>query len=115
MVRAQKYLIDYLGIKKLLAVIGGSMGGMQVLQFSALYPDKAHSAIPIACSASHSAQNIALNELGRQAIMADPNWKKENSSPDKGLAVARMAAHITYLSKKGLEEKFGRKFKIKEV
>jgi len=113
MVRAQKYLIDYLGIKKLLSVIGGSMGGMQVLQFSALYPNLSYSAIPIACSASHSAQNIALNELGRQAIMADPNWKKENCSPDKGLAVARMAAHITYLSKKGLQEKFGRKLQEK--
>jgi len=112
-VRAQKYLIDHLGIKKLLAVIGGSMGGMQVLQFASLYPDLAYSAIPIACSASHSAQNIALNELGRQAIMADPNWKKENASPDKGLAVARMAAHITYLSKKGLQEKFGRKLQEK--
>ena len=109
MVKAQKYLLDHFGIKKLLAVIGGSMGGMQVLQFASLYPDRSHSAIPIACSASHSAQNIALNELGRQAIMADPNWKKENSTPDKGLAVARMAAHITYLSKKGLQEKFGRK------
>ena len=72
-VKAQKFLIDHLGIKKLLAVTGGSMGGMQVLQFVSLYPDLAHSAIPIACSASHSAQNIALNELGRQAIMADPN------------------------------------------
>ena len=113
MVRAQKYLIDHLGIKKLLAVIGGSMGGMQVLQFTSLYPELAYSAVPIACSASHSAQNIALNELGRQAIMADPNWKKENVSPDKGLAVARMAAHITYLSKKGLEEKFGRKLQDK--
>ena len=113
MVKAQKYLIEHLEIKKLLAVIGGSMGGMQVLQFASLYPDMAYSAIPIACSASHSAQNIALNELGRQAIMADPNWKKENASPDKGLAVARMAAHITYLSKKGLEEKFGRKLQEK--
>ena len=89
------------------------MGGMQVLQFVSLYPDMAHSAIPIACSASHSAQNIALNELGRQAIMADPNWKKENAVPDKGLAVARMAAHITYLSKQGLQEKFGRKLQDK--
>ena len=112
-VKAQKYLIDFLGIKKLLAIAGGSMGGMQVLQFASLYPDLAYSAIPIACSASHSAQNIALNELGRQAIMADPNWKKDNSSPDKGLAVARMAAHITYLSKKGLQEKFGRKLQDK--
>ena len=113
MVKAQKYLLDHLGIKKLLAVTGGSMGGMQVLQFVSLYPDMANSAIPIACSASHSAQNIALNELGRQAIMADPNWKKENSTPDKGLAIARMAAHITYLSKKGLQEKFGRKLQDK--
>ena len=113
MVKAQKCLIDYLGIKKLLAVTGGSMGGMQVLQFASLYPDMAHSAIPIAWSASHSAQNIALNELGRQAIMADPNWKKENATPAKGLAVARMAAHITYLSKKGLQEKFGRKLQDK--
>ena len=115
MVKVQKYLLDYLGIKKLLAVAGGSMGGMQVLQFTSLYPDSSYAAIPIACSASHSAQNIALNELGRQAIMADPNWKKENSTPDKGLAVARMAAHITYLSKKELQEKFGRKLQDKGV
>ena len=112
-VKAQKYLIDFLGIKKLLAVAGGSMGGMQVLQFASLYPDLTYSAIPIACSASHSAQNIALNELGRQAIMADPNWRKKDLTPDKGLAVARMAAHITYLSKKGLQEKFGRKLQDK--
>ena len=112
-VKAQKFLLDYLGIKKLLAVVGGSMGGMQVLQFASLYPDMSYSAIPIACSASHSAQNIALNELGRQAIMADPNWKKEDSTPNKGLAVARMAAHITYLSKQGLQEKFGRKLQDK--
>jgi homoserine O-acetyltransferase len=112
-VKAQKFLIDHLGIKKLLSIVGGSMGGMQVLQFISLYPEISHSAIPIACSASHSAQNIALNELGRQAIMADPNWKKENSTPNKGLAVARMAAHITYLSKQGLQEKFGRKLQDK--
>ena len=118
MVKAQIYLLEYLGIDKLLAITGGSMGGMQVLQFTSSYPDKTYSAIPIACSASHSAQNIALNELGRQAIMADPNWNKgnyfkTNLSPDKGLAVARMAAHITYLSKKGLQEKFGRKLQVK--
>jgi len=113
MVKAQKFLLDHLEIKKLLAVVGGSMGGMQVLQFTSMYPDMACSSIPIACSASHSAQNIALNELGRQAIMADPNWKKENLLPDKGLAVARMAAHITYLSKQGLQEKFGRKLQDK--
>ena len=112
-VEAQKFLLDHLCIKKLLCVVGGSMGGMQVLQFVALYPEMAHSAIPIACTASHSAQNIALNELGRQAIMADPNWNKENLTPDKGLSVARMAAHITYLSKQGLQEKFGRKLQDK--
>ena len=113
MVKAQISLLKYLGINKLLAITGGSMGGMQVLQFASLFPDKTYSAIPIACSASHSAQNIALNELGRQAIMADPNWKKENATPKKGLAVARMAAHITYLSKEGLQEKFGRKLQDK--
>jgi len=118
MVKAQIYLLEHLGIDKLLAITGGSMGGMQVLQFASSYPDKTYSAIPIACSASHSAQNIALNELGRQAIMADPNWNKgnyfkTNLSPDKGLAVARMAAHITYLSDKGLQEKFGRKLQVK--
>ena len=118
MVRAQIYLLGHLGIDKLLAITGGSMGGMQVLQFASSYPDKTYSAIPIACSASHSAQNIAFNELGRQAIMADPNWNKgnyykTNLSPDKGLAVARMAAHITYLSDKGLQEKFGRKLQVK--
>ena len=112
-VKSQKFLIDHLDIKKLLAVVGGSMGGMQALQFTSSYPDAAYSTIPIACSASHSAHNIALNELGRQAIMADPNWKKENATPNKGLAVARMAAHITYLSKQGLQEKFGRKLQDK--
>ena len=90
------------------------MGGMQVLQFISNFPDKSHTAIPIACTASHSAQNIALNELGRQSIMADSDWQngfyeEKNKSPAKGLSVARMAAHITYLSKKGLQEKFGRK------
>ena len=118
MVKAQNCLLEHLGINKLLAVTGGSMGGMQVLQFTSLFPEKTYSAIPIACSASHSAQNIALNELGRQAIMADPNWNKGNYfktdlSPNKGLAIARMAAHITYLSDKGLQEKFGRKLQVK--
>ena len=114
MVNAQHNLLKEFGINKLFSVIGGSMGGMQVLQFIANFPHSAHTAIPIACTASHSAQNIALNELGRQSIMADQNWtdgfyKENNKLPDKGLAVARMAAHITYLSKKGLQEKFGRK------
>ncbi len=119
MVNAQYNLLDFFKIDKLFCVMGGSMGGMQVLQFVANYPDKTKVAIPIACTASHSAQNIALNELGRQAIMADANWKKGNylnsdNSPDKGLSVARMAAHITYLSQKGLEEKFGRKLQERD-
>jgi len=119
MVNAQYNLLEFFKIDKLFSITGGSMGGMQVLQFVANYPDKAKIAIPIACTASHSAQNIALNELGRQAIMADQNWNKgnyfnTNSSPDKGLAVARMAAHITYLSKKGLQEKFGRKLQERD-
>ncbi len=119
MVNAQYELIKYLEIEKLFAVIGGSMGGMQVLQFVANFPDKAELAIPIACTSSHSAQNIAFNELGRQAIMADSKWEngfysKYNLNPDKGLAVARMAAHITYLSEKGLQEKFGRKLQDRD-
>ena len=113
MVNAQVNLLDHFDIKKLFSVVGGSMGGMQVLQFVSNFPDKTKTAIPIACTSSHSAQNIAFNELGRQAITADHNWQdgkyiSKNTTPDKGLAVARMAAHITYLSKKGLQEKFGR-------
>ena len=119
MVNAQVNLLDFFNIKKLFSVVGGSMGGMQVLQFVSNFPDKAKTAVPIACTSSHSAQNIAFNELGRQAITADHNWMdgKYNSKstlPDKGLAVARMAAHITYLSKKGLQEKFGRKLQERD-
>ena len=119
MVNAQYNLLDFFKIDRLFSVMGGSMGGMQALQFVANYPDKTKTAIPIACAASHSAQNIALNELGRQAIMADNNWEKGDylnldNSPDKGLSVARMAAHITYLSKKGLQEKFGRKLQERD-
>ncbi len=118
MVNAQYHLLEFFKIKKLFSVVGGSMGGMQVLQFVSNFPNKSSTAIPIACTASHSAQNIALNELGRQSIMADHNWSngfyQENKSPDKGLAVARMAAHITYLSKKGLQEKFGRKLQERD-
>jgi len=119
MVKAQYNLLEFFKIDKLFSVTGGSMGGMQVLQFIANYPNKTKTAIPIACTASHSAQNIALNELGRQAIMADQSWNKGNysstsSSPNKGLAVARMAAHITYLSKKSLEDKFGRKLQKRD-
>jgi len=114
MVKAQEALLDYFQIEKLLCALGGSMGGMQLLQFCASFPNRTFSAIPIACSSSHSAQNIALNELARQAIMADPEWNNGNynqtkSLPKSGLAVARMAGHISYLSESGLQEKFGRK------
>jgi homoserine O-acetyltransferase len=113
MVRAQKRLVDHLGIEKLLAVVGGSMGGMQTLQWAASYPQSVRAVVPIACAARHSAQNIAFHEVGRQAIMADPDWKNgeyqlANTRPAKGLAVARMAAHITYLSEMALQRKFGR-------
>ena len=114
MVRAQAKLVDYLGIDTLFCVAGGSMGGMQVLQWAALYPDRVFSAIPIAAAARHSSQNIAFHEVGRQAVMADPDWRAgryyENGlKPSKGLAVARMAAHITYMSDEALHRKFGRK------
>ena len=113
MVRLQSWLIDELGIDKLFAVAGGSMGGMQVLQWAATYPDRVFAALPIACAARHSAQNIAFHEVGRQAIMADPEWRKgayqtEGTNPSRGLSVARMAAHITYLSQAALHRKFGR-------
>ena len=119
MVRAQESLLEHFNIKKLLSVLGGSMGGMQLLQFCALYPDKTFSAVPIASTASHNAQQIALNELARQAIMADPLWNKGNyykdkKTPKNGLAIARMAAHITYMSDKGLQERFGRKLQEKK-
>ena len=119
MVNAQVNLLDHFKIKKLFSVIGGSMGGMQVLQFVSNFPDKTQTAVPIACTYSHSAQNIAFNELGRQAITADHNWlagdyTSKDKVPDKGLAIARMAAHITYLSKKGLQEKFGRKLQERD-
>ncbi len=113
MVRAQKRLIDALGIEKLFCVMGGSMGGMQTLQWSIDYPEQVFSAIPIATSSRHSAQNIAFYEIGRQAIMADPDWRggayyRARKRPRKGLAVARMTAHITYLSEIALQRKFGR-------
>ena len=113
MVRAQKRLIDHLGIDRLLAVAGGSMGGMQVLEWAVRYPERVFAAIPIAAAARHSSQNIAFHEVGRQAIMADPDWchgryLKEQKRPSKGLAVARMAAHITYLSDEALHRTFGR-------
>ncbi|MBC2776249.1 homoserine O-acetyltransferase MetX [Parasphingopyxis marina] len=119
MVRAQAMLLDRLGIETLAAVIGGSMGGMQVLEWAACYPERVKSAIAIATAARHSAQNIAFHEVGRQAIMADPNWHggdyyANGDAPTKGLAVARMAAHITYLSEEGLTEKFGRRLQARD-
>lgn len=113
MVRTQALLLDYLEIPDWFSVVGGSMGGMQVLQWASAYPDRCYSAIPIATSAKHSAQNIAFHEVGRQAVMADPNWQGGNyyesgKSPRSGLAVARMAAHVTYLSETALHRKFGR-------
>ena len=115
MVRAQAMLLDHLGIESLFAVAGGSMGGMQVLQWAASYPRRVFCALPIACATRHSAQNIAFHEVGRQAIMADPEWRAgryllEGANPRRGLAVARMGAHITYLSDAALHRKFGRKF-----
>ena len=113
MVRAQRLVIDSLGIEKLFCVTGGSMGGMQALQWAASHPDRVFAAIPIACAARHSAQNIAFHEVGRQAIMADPDWCggdyiMQGRNPSRGLSVARMAAHITYLSEPALHRKFGR-------
>lgn len=113
MVRAQIRLLDHLEIPDVFCVIGGSMGGMQVLEAAAKYKERVFSAIPIAAAARHSSQNIAFHEVGRQAIMADPEWRggrylEEKTSPRKGLAVARMAGHITYLSDEALHRKFGR-------
>ena len=119
MARAQAALLDHLGVPVLLAAVGGSMGGMQVLEWAATYPDRVRSAVVIASAARHSAQNIAFHEVGRQAIMADPNWREGDyyapalPPPTAGLAVARMAAHITYLSEAGLTEKFGRKLQAR--
>jgi homoserine O-acetyltransferase len=113
MVRAQAKLVEALGVERLFAVVGGSMGGMQVLQWAADYPERLFSAVCIAAAARHSPQNIAFHEVGRQAIMADPDWRggdyaAQGVRPEKGLAVARMAAHITYLSEAALQRKFGR-------
>ena len=115
MVNAQRYLIDHLGIERLLAVVGGSMGGMQVLQWMVSYPNRICAAIPIATTLKHTPQQIAFNEVGRQAVMADPDWKSGNyygkKVPGKGLAVARMIGHITYMSDTSMAEKFGRRTK----
>jgi homoserine O-acetyltransferase len=113
MVNAQAKLVDRLGIETLFCVAGGSMGGMQVLDWAASHPTRVFSAMPIATAAKHTAQNIAFHEVGRQAVMADPDWHsgrylEQGTRPEKGLAVARMAAHITYLSEQALHRKFGR-------
>jgi homoserine O-acetyltransferase len=117
MVRAQKALMDHLALPKILAVIGGSMGGMQVLEWAVRYPEMVHAAIPLATTTRHSALAIAFNEVARQAIMADPNWNKGNyygqTKPDLGLAVARMIGHITYLSDEAMRHKFGRRLQDK--
>ncbi len=119
MVRAQAMLLDHLGVQRLKAVVGGSMGGMQALSWPATFPDRVEAAVVIASTARHSAQNIAFHEVGRQAVMADPRWNGgayyEGEPPASGLAVARMAAHITYLSEAGLTEKFGRKLQAREA
>ena len=119
MVEAQVHLIDYFGIDQLFAVVGGSMGGMQVLEWAACYGDRVFAAVPIATAAWHSSQNIAFHEVGRQAVMADPDWcngdyLREGKVPRRGLAVARMAAHITYLSEEALQQKFGRNFQDRD-
>ena len=113
MVKAQIRLVDYFKIDKLFAVIGGSMGGMQALEWGVSYAERVHAIIPIATSYRHSAQNIAFHEIGRQSIMSDPNWHKgkyidKKTKPKRGLSVARMIAHITYLSESALQRKFGR-------
>jgi homoserine O-acetyltransferase len=118
MVQAQKQLVDSLGVDKLLAVIGGSMGGMQVLQWIVTYPDRILSAIPIATTMKHTPQQIAFNEVSRQAVMADPEWKSGryygSTFPAKGLALARMIGHITYMSDASMAEKFGRRVKVQK-
>ena len=115
MVEAQVHLVDHFRIDQLFAVVGGSMGGMQVLEWAASYGERVYAAVPIATAAWHSSQNIAFHEVGRQAVMADPDWcggdyLSGGVVPRRGLAVARMAAHITYLSEEALQQKFGRNF-----
>ncbi len=120
MVRAQAMLLDYLGIEKIFCVSGGSMGGMQVLQWTVTFPDRVHAAIPIGSAAHHTAQNIALHEVGRQAVMGDPDWHNgdyfsHDATPRSGLSVARMAAHISYLSEAAMHRKFGRELQDRET
>ncbi|MBW1681069.1 MAG: homoserine O-acetyltransferase [Deltaproteobacteria bacterium] len=118
MVRAQKALVEHLGIRRLLSVIGGSIGGMQVLEWSVRYPEMVASAVPLATTTRHSALAIAFNEVARQAIMADPAWQGGRyyggPRPDHGLAVARMIGHVTYLSDDSMRHKFGRRLQDRE-
>ena len=115
MVNAQAMLLDHLGIEKLLAAVGGSMGGMQVLEWAVSHPERVHLCVPLATAARQPTQAIAFNEVGRQAIMADPDWHGGHyyggKSPAKGLSVARMVGHITYLSDEAMQEKFGRRLR----
>ena len=117
MVRLQKRLVEHLGIRRLLSVAGGSMGGMQALAWPVMYPDAVASVIPIASTAQHSAQQIAFNEVGRQSIMSDPDWCEgdyyDKKPPARGLAVARMVGHITYMSDDSMKAKFGRRLREK--
>tara|TARA_B100000959_G_scaffold42000_1_gene42240 strand:+ start:2663 stop:3937 length:1275 start_codon:yes stop_codon:yes gene_type:complete len=120
MVRAQALLLDHLGIEKIFCALGGSMGGMQVLEWAVAYPERVFAAVPIATAPHHSAQNIAFHETGRQAIMADPDWHggdylSYDSRPHRGLAIARMVAHITYLSEPALQNKFGRQLQDRDA
>ncbi len=117
MVKVQKALLDHLGISRILGVIGGSLGGMQALEWCVRYPDMVAGAIPLASTSKHSALAIAFNEVARQSIVADPDWKEGNyysgPAPDRGLAVARMIGHITYLSDESMRNKFGRRLQDK--
>jgi len=120
MVRAQAMLLDHLGVEDLFVVIGGSLGGMQVLQWAANFPERVFAAVPIATAGHHTAQNIAFHEVGRQAIMADPDWcggdyLSQGKRPHRGLAVARMTAHVTYLSEASLHRKFGRRLQDRKA
>ncbi len=120
MVRTKVALLDALGIERVFCAIGGSMGGMLALEFAARYPERVRACMPVATAARHTAQNIAFHEIGRQAIMADPQWAggryaDEKSYPSKGLSVARMTAHVTYLSEEALQRKFGRSLQDKEA
>ncbi len=119
MIEVQALLLEHLGVEKLFAVVGGSLGGMQVLEWAVRFPDRLNAAVVIATAVRQSAQNIAFHEIGRQAIMADPDWCEgdyiaQKNYPAKGLAVARMAAHVTYLSESMLQEKFGRNLQDRE-